>query len=74
MRLLYHLLYPTNALANAAKELLYNILLFDILFPKLIKKASEINTRLARNTNNKVFKFSSNMFVSWKYLGNLAVQ
>ena len=31
---------------------LSNILLFDILFPKLIKKANEINTRLARNTNN----------------------
>ena len=29
---------------------------------------------LAKNTKKRVFKFNSNMFVSWKYLGNFAVQ
>ena len=43
---------------------LSKILLFDILFPKLIKKAKQIKILLAKNTNKSVFRFNSNMFVS----------
>ena len=39
-------------------------LLFEILFPKFIKKAKLISIMLAKQTNNNVFKFSAIIFVS----------
>ena len=56
-----------NATANIIPGIAYpdiekilrlsKILLFDILFPKFIKKAIVIRTELAKITNNNVLKF-----------------